>query len=122
MQERRQYIRYDIEGDVLIKTEGDVLSSINGNLADISFGGLSIYIPEKIPEGSVVKFELLTKLSNKPVTGDGKILYVKEIKKYDRSVYRVGVEFMDIDKKSIQHILTYIQQDICLKARKKKIA
>jgi hypothetical protein len=120
MQERRKYIRYDIDGSAVLKIDGQMLGTIKGELVNIGFQGMSVYVPEKIEEGINVKFELTTKLYDRPVVGEGKIIYVKIIKRYDTNVFRIGIEFLNFDRKAIQYIIARIQEGICLEARKKR--
>jgi len=120
MQERRKYIRYDIEGNAILKTRVDASGSIKGDLVNIGFEGMSVSVQEKIAEGSDISFELTTKLYDKPIIGEGKVVYVAEDTVSNSNVFRIGVEFIHIDKKAIQYILVRIQEDICAEARKKR--
>jgi hypothetical protein len=122
MKERRQYIRYDIEGNAILKTRVDAPGSIKADLVNIGFQGMSLSVQEKIAEGSDVTFELTTKLYDKPVIGEGKVVYVKEDTVSNGNIFRLGIEFIHIDKKAIQYILVRIQEDICAEARKKRVA
>jgi len=43
---------------------------------------------------------------------------VQERKRDNNVIFRIGIEFIDIEKKAIQYIINRIQEDICAKARK----
>lgn len=120
MQERRKYIRYNAEGSVIIKAQDGTSRNIQANLVDISFLGIGLEVGEKISSGTDVEFELTTKLWDKTIIGKGKIKHVQEIKRYDTDILRIGIEFIDVDKETIQCIINRIQEDICAQARRKK--
>jgi len=121
MQERRKYLRFNIEGSVVLKIGDETPVIIKAELFNISFDGFSVYTPEKIEIGSDVKFELSLKLWNEIIIGEGKIRYIHETKRPDGS-FRVGVEFCSIDKKVIQNIINHIQSEICSEARRKDLS
>lgn len=120
MQERRKFIRYDIEANVVFKIEGGSSRVIKGDVVNIGFQGMSVYALEKMPENIVASFELITKLCDKPIIGEGKIIYVRATKRHDVTIFQVGIEFTQIDNEAIQYILARIQEDICAQARKKR--
>lgn len=130
MKERRKYIRYDLEGwaNLKFEVEGTVdikpvdasSHGIKSELRDISFGGMSVLANEKIEVGVDVLFDLVTKFWDESIAGRGKIKYVREIKRYETAAFRIGIEFIDINKESIQDILNQILKEICEAARKKE--
>jgi len=120
MQERRKYIRYAIEGSAVLTTEEDTARSINGDLINIGFQGMSLNLLEKIREGIRVKFALITKLHDKSIIGEGKVKYVHEITRYGTNVFRLGIEFTNIDNEAIRSIINRIQEDLCAEARRKR--
>ena len=120
MQEQRRYIRYNAEGSAIIKPQDGISRNIQANLVDISFLGIGLEVGEKISSGTDVEFELTTKLWDKTIIGKGKIKHAQEIKRYDTDILRIGIEFIDVDKETIQCIINRIQEDICAQARRKK--
>ena len=120
MQELRRYIRYNTEGGAIIKPEDGTSRNIQANLVDISFLGIGVEAGEKISSGTDVEFELTTKLWDKTIIGKGKIKHVQEIKRYDTDIFRIGIEFIDVEQETIRCIISRIQEDICAQARRKK--
>ena len=119
MEDRRRYKRLNAEGTVIIKPEDGTSRTIKADLINISFMGITtVYVKEKIKPGTYVKFELISKLWNEPVICKGKIIHTGEIKKYGSNVFRMGIEFIDFDKKAIQNILNLFQANILAEARK----
>ena len=121
MQERRKYLRFNTAGSVVLKTGDGTPAIIKAELFNISSEGFSAYAPQKIEAGANVRFELSVNSWNEPIIGEGKIRYMHETKRSDGSS-RVGIEFSDIDKKAIQHIINNIQAEICSEARRKGLS
>lgn len=121
MQDQRKYIRFNAEGSVILKSEDGKSCSIKADLADINLTGIGVYAQEELDTGINVKLELITKLSEEPIVGEGKVKYVREIKRNNTIVFRIGIEFTNIDKNAVQNIITRIQEEICARARKAKI-
>jgi len=119
MQERRKYLRFNTTGSVVLKTGDAAPATIKVELFNISFEGFSVYASEKIEVGTDVRFELNINLWYEPISGEGKIKYIQETKKLDQ-FFRIGVEFVKVDRKVIQHIISLIQAEICAKARRKE--
>jgi len=65
-----------------------------------------------------VKIESITRLRQRPVSGEGKITHVLEVNKYNTSFFRAGIEFMSIGNESMQGIISHIQQGLCQEAKK----
>jgi len=101
--------------------EYDVSRSIKADLVDICSSGMGVVTRESIEMGTNVAFEITTKLWNAPVIGEGKVIYVKEIQKEGDNVFRLGIDFVRVEKEVIRSIINLLQKDICSKARKKGI-
>jgi len=117
MQDRRKYIRFNIEGSVILKSE-DGKCTIRADLVDINLTGIAVYAEEKLNADTNVSLELTSKLWEESTVGKGRVKYVQERKRNNNVIFRIGIEFIDIEKKAIQYIINRIQEDICAKARK----
>jgi c-di-GMP-binding flagellar brake protein YcgR len=122
MQDQRKYIRFNAEGSVILKSEEGKSRSIKADLVDISLMGIGVYAQEKMDIGINVKLELITELWEEPIVGEGKIKYAKPIKRKNDEAFRMGIEFIKIEKGAVQYIINHIQEDICAKARKIQIS
>ncbi|RKY30405.1 MAG: hypothetical protein DRP74_07085 [Candidatus Omnitrophota bacterium] len=120
MQEQRNYIRYDVEGSVSLKPQDNSSRMIKAYLLNLSYDGLSVSANEKIEEGSIVDFELIIKLWAEPIIGKGKVKSAQEIKRYEGSIFRLGIEFDNIDKDSIKIVLNQVVSSICEEKRKER--
>lgn len=76
---------------------------------------------EKIETGICVSLELIIKECDKPIVGTGIVRYSKETKECDAGVFRLGIEFIDIDKKIIRFVISYIHGKTHAEVRKKSI-
>ena len=120
MLEQRRYKRYNTEGTVILKPEDSSSRTIRTDLIDLSFLGIGVHAYEKIEAGIDVEFELKDKLRVEPIIGKGKIKYIQEIKKFDSKVFKIGIEFINVDKTAIQYILRRLQANLSIEARSKK--
>lgn len=119
MSEKRGYVRYTIDGNITLKTEEGGSYVLKIHVTDISFLGVSMYSPEKLDLiGKIVQFELATELSGQTMSGKGKIKYIKEEKKGEVSVFRMGLEFIDVNKDILLEFLQLVQEK--LSTRKSK--
>jgi c-di-GMP-binding flagellar brake protein YcgR len=119
MKDQRWYIRYKIEGTANLKPKDAGSSGIKTDLIDISFRGFAVWADKIIKSGTDVGFELITKLWDEPIIGRGEVKYAQEIKKEDRTIFRLGVEFRDMDKKILQSIINCLVQDMCQQLKKR---
>lgn len=112
MAEKRSHVRYPIRADINLKTEAGVSYSFKAGVANVSFRGVTIFSPEKIGlENKIVHFELMADLLKDPLTGKGIIKYVSNEEKIAGvPMFRMGLEFVDINKGTILHFLNRLQE------------
>lgn len=110
MLEQRKFVRYPTEGKAILKAKQDLSRSISGDLVDISILGIGVYALEKFEPGLEVNFIVMGKFSEKPILGGGRIKYALALKKEEKTFYRMGVEFITVDKEIIQKIIICIQE------------
>lgn len=118
MGRQREYTRFSTEATVVLKLEGEPSRSIKADLFDISFSGIGVYSPEKIEIDSEVKFELITKLLDRPILGKGKIRYIKETYINSTKVFKMGIEFVSVEKEAILGIINHLQRKISRSIKK----
>lgn len=112
MADKRSHIRYAVEADVNLKTEEGASYILKNGVSNISFRGATLFSPEKIElENKTVDFELVTSLSKESLSGKGKIKYIiREEKKDGHAVFKMGLEFVDINKSTILHFVNKLQE------------
>ena len=121
MRDQRWYIRYKIEGRVTFKPKAAKAHAVKADLLDISYRGIAAWADGNIAVGTEVDFELTTKLWDAPISGKGEVKYAQETKRDQKTVFRLGIEFKEIDKKTLQSVINYLVQNICAEAKKKTV-
>jgi len=116
MLEQREHVRYSIEGSANIKPEDGTAQAINTELIDICYKGIGVRANEKIETGACVGFKLIIKQFDKPIVGTGRVKYSKE---YGAGIFRMGIEFINIDKETIGFVISHIHRKSSAGARKK---
>lgn len=123
MEDKRQYVRFTVKGTVTLQVNNEPPRSVACDLVDICFGGVGCIVdlatPEKITEGATVKLSFSSGSWVEPVNGTGRVKYVKQMTRRGQELLRIGIEFVEIDKKAVQGVIALIQQEICSQARKK---
>jgi hypothetical protein len=120
MPEKRSYLRFALKGDITLHPEDNPSRIIKGDLVNICFLGFAANLKVNIGTGMTVQFEITTSLLKVPLTGKGKIQYIKRITVDNTPLLRVGVTFIDINKDIIMRILNMIQHEISTQQRQKK--
>ncbi len=118
MAKGRSYIRYFVNGSVNLKSESGAVIVSDAILVNISFMGLCLEAKERIKIGTIVQFEVLTDLLGKILVGKAVVRNIEEVKTRGSQMFRVGIEFVDINKDDILCLLNKIQHKICEAARK----
>lgn len=120
MSEKRGYTRYNINGEITLKAENGDPIVLKVSVTDISFLGVSISLAENVDDliDKVILFELTTELYSQFLSGKGKIKYTKEEKKGADLIYRIGLEFIDVDKDILLDFLQVVQERFSVKKTK----
>ncbi len=119
MEEKRGYERYLMNGSVNLRFENNDLSILNAELLDIGFIGFSIYSRDKIEVGQIVQFEIMPELMDNSFLGKGKIKDIVQVPQNEVLVfYRVGIEFIDVEKNNILKLININQAKIIAETEK----
>jgi len=119
MGEKRGYIRYALEGDITWKPEGDSSGAVKGRLLDISFSGVSVFLKESVDNNTIVQFDFSTNLIEHHFLGKAKIIHVKKQKLYHEDGFKIGLEFIEVNKGLVLSLVNRIQSKICEEARRR---
>ncbi|MCM8769726.1 MAG: PilZ domain-containing protein [Candidatus Omnitrophica bacterium] len=121
----RAYERFQVQGHLSLKVP-DTFPAILGDatLDNISFGGFAMNSRQRIEADTVIDFKLKPDPVDAPLVGRGKVRYAKaDI--LNQHNYKIGVEFMQVNKEMLQHLITKLQnmvaEDIKNSQRRKKI-
>ncbi len=121
MVERREFKRFAIDGDVVIKPQDGTCRVLKADLYGVCFLGAGVYATENIEPGTLVNIELTSKLSKGSIICDGKVVYSVKVKEAPSCIFRMGINFINVDSKKNQDIFNLIQHDIILQERNKKL-
>ncbi len=119
MLESRGHLRYSIEGKANIKPDDEPSRTISADLVDVCSTGVAVRANEKIETEASVSFELIIKQCDKPIPGKGKVKYLKEVKEGGDIFFRIGIQFIDVDKEEIRFIIAHIHGKTYVENRKK---
>lgn len=99
-------------GSVKVKVPDQTGESINTDLNNIGYGGFCISAPEMIQPGTTVDFQIVTHAAYQPLDGKGVVRYVINPAPGKVSRFKTGIEFMEINKNMVTHILNKLQEQI----------
>jgi len=112
MIEHRLFTRFLTEGEVLVQLQGAAVETIRAELVDISFKGVGIYSRKMIAADTPVRFFVSSKLFEKHIRGEGRIRYVHAHRRKDAEVYRMGIEFIDVDSELVRDTILSLQKKL----------
>lgn len=118
--ERRHYNRIPTSGHVLLKKHEEKGLSGKAVLENISFGGFLMNSQEKLIIDSLIDFELTAELSERQVSGSGRIKHVFDSDKPAIDIFKIGVEFIDVDEDSVIYFINRIHSDKSRDSKDKK--
>lgn len=120
MSEKRSFVRYDVEGNANLNIIDVVAAGFIIEVSNISFAGLGIYSQGKMElENKLVQFELISQLQHETLSGIGRIKYIiKEDREDSLPVFRMGLEFVNIDKSVLLSLVNKFQENHCFKVKR----
>lgn len=122
MQERREYQRFSLNDSIFLRFESQPEKLIKGELLDISLGGLSIFLKENADLGAivetVVQFDYLFS-AEKKLVGKGRVVHVTECELFQQNGFKIGVEFVQVDKEIVNNIIDKLRKAILLEIKNK---
>lgn len=121
MNERREFQRFSIDAEVVLKPEDGTSRVIKADLYGICFLGAGVYATEKIEPNMIVKFELTSKLSKETIVCEGKVVYATKVKEGPACIFRMGINFINVDSAKNQILFNFIQHDIILREKNRRL-
>jgi hypothetical protein len=107
--ERRLFVRFLMSGSVIVQFDRDSLITIDCELVDLGFEGVGFYSPKPIIVEKV-KFIIINRQLNVNISGTGKIIFCKAVKYNNEDYYRVGLEFIEVDRDQVRAILMQVRE------------
>ena len=122
MQDKRNYRRFSFENNIFLKFENDPGKIIEGKLLDIGFVGLSIFLTENAQAQMTLQAIVQFDIPGSPeqhLIGKGKVAYVNKHRLYAQDGFRLGLEFVEVDKEMVINILNRLESKILEQTRKR---
>ena len=105
MREKRSSNRTIMAGKVTLRPENNPAEVVTADLVNISYGGICVYSGKALEAGMLVQFELTTEVLLAPLCGKGKISSVTEAKRYAITYFRMGINFVEVNKSMVLAIM-----------------
>jgi hypothetical protein len=109
--ERRLFVRFAMSGAAIVQVDPEKNVSIDCELIDLSFDGVGLYSKKALSADSKVKFLIINRQLNVNLGGIGKVVYCQRAHA-DGDDYRIGLEFVEVDRAQVKSILVQVRQ-IC---------
>ncbi|MFH1479161.1 MAG: PilZ domain-containing protein [Candidatus Omnitrophota bacterium] len=101
VQERRVFRRFDLGGEVSLKSKNGDGESLSAYLGDMGLGGFCIETKEEMDLDKDVEFLVKTGSVDRPLMGTGRIRHI-----VDRDYfYRVGIQFTQVNENKVRHVI-----------------
>jgi hypothetical protein len=105
MREKRNSNRTIMAGKVTLRPENNPAEAVMADLVNISYGGICCHSGKALEAGMLVQFELTTECLLAPLCGKGKISSVIEAKRYGTTYFRIGIDFVEVNKSMVLAIM-----------------
>jgi hypothetical protein len=121
MHDKRKYQRFNLENNILLKFESYPAKTIQGKLLNIGFVGLSIFLKENVNVDAIVQFIVQYDFPGSPehLVGKGRIVYASQHRLDMQDGFKIGLEFIEVDKKFLVNIISVLRSKILEQIRKK---
>ncbi|MDD5130161.1 MAG: PilZ domain-containing protein [Candidatus Omnitrophica bacterium] len=123
MPDKRAFRRFSLENNIFLKFENDPAKIIDCKLLDISFGGASIFLKENINLDTmlqcIAQFDYPVSVERNLI-GKCRVVSVKKHRLYAQDGFRIGVEFVEVDKDILIETITRIEAIVLDQIRKKR--
>lgn len=111
LKESRSSIRFkkQLEVECVVPEKGGYKHRVYTN--DISGKGLSLWVPEILPEGSSLDLSIKLSEDSEPIKITGEVVWVDEAKvksEYSHRLFNTGIKFLKIELKDSQKFSDYL--------------
>ena len=106
MREKRSHTRTIMTGKVTLRPENNPAEAVMADLVNISYGGICCHSGKALEVGMLVQFELTAEFLMEPLCGKGKISSVIEAKHYATTYFRMGIDFVEVNKNMVLAIMS----------------
>ncbi len=112
MEEKRRFVRIDWPVIVKYKLLDEPKSEDRCVGKDISEGGLSFPVYERVSKGSSLSLEIELPFDSMPIFAKGTVAWVREAGQKPARFFEVGIDFKDISLADRKRLRDYIANEI----------
>lgn len=112
MEEKRRFVRIDWPVIVKYKVLDEPKTEDRCVGKNISEGGLSFPIYERVSKGNSLSLEIELPFDSMPIFAKGTVAWVKEVGQRPTRFFEVGIEFRDISLADRKRLKNYIANEI----------
>lgn len=103
--EQRRHARLPLDGSIILKTKNGHITATRGRLDDLSLGGFRMNSSQELEVGKDVAFFVKSQSLDDRMSGRGIVKNMERLGAGLTSRYRIGIQFMDVDRTRIEKIL-----------------
>ncbi len=109
--EKRRYPRYTVEFPLDYARVEDK-ETYGGMIANVSEGGLLVYLPQRMEMGAVLKIEILyvQGLEFNTIKAVAKVVWTDLAAKETWGEYRYGLQFLHIEEKEFSRLMNLLKE------------
>ena len=108
--ERRFFVRFLMSGAAVLQLDPENPATMDCELIDLSYDGVGLYSPQQLAVNLKVKFIIINRQLNANIGGIGRVVYCNPVKYNGKDHFRVGLEFLEADRKQVRDILTRVRE------------
>jgi len=116
MEEKRKFVRIEWPCVVHYKTSEEPHTEDQIVGRDISEGGVSFIVYERLIKGSELEIQIQFPFDSMPVFIKGKVVWIKKIGEEHARTFEVGILFTEVEPRDQKRLKMYINNEI--KARR----
>lgn len=120
MSEKRNHLRFSFKNNIFLKLESDPVKTIESQILDISFTGLSFFLNENVNINTMVEFDVSC-FAGKHLVGRGKVVHISQHILYAQNGFKIGLEFIEVNKEIVLNTINRIVSTKILEQKKKEI-
>jgi len=107
--EHRLFVRFPMSGMVVLQLGTGDSATIDCELFDLGFEGAGLYSPKNLLVDRV-RFIVINHQLGVNLSGTARVVFSKPIKYNDKDYFRVGLEFIDVDREQIRGLLERVRE------------
>ncbi|MBU1061416.1 MAG: PilZ domain-containing protein [Candidatus Omnitrophica bacterium] len=112
MQEKRNFVRIEWPVIIQYKTLEEPYTEDHIRGKDISEGGVSFILYERLAKGTRLDLEIQVPFDSMPIFVKGDVAWIRQVSEEHAKTFEVGITFIDVDEKDQRRLKVYIENEI----------